>query len=178
MRHVSNLRRVSKIVILCTFTILTLVSGNTVMPHGASIIKNNTKEQSDESTQNIYNRGWQFISRARYVRGTIVSLKKSPDGKYILNLKVEVNYHNETDPIDSIDFPFKIGDVVEFTLKEKPKINFKNFERIIIYQGLITTNGKDSFLGASIKYYKDKDKYLDMNGKEITLPPQDYTNRL
>ncbi len=41
--------------------------------------------------------------------------------------------------------------------------------RIIIYQAQVTANGKDNFLGADIKYYEEKGKYFDMNGKEINL---------
>ncbi|WP_325390154.1 hypothetical protein [Desulfitobacterium sp.] len=131
------------------------------------------QEQSNKALENTYNGEWHSISRLRYIKGTIVSLKQSSEGKYILNLKVEFNYHSETDPVRG-DFPFKIGEVVEFTLKDKPKIALSNNKRIIIYQGQITTDGKNDFLGADIKYYEEKGKYFDMTGKEINLPPHDY----
>lgn len=95
-----------------------------------------------------------------------------------LNLKVKVNYHSETDPVGNPNFPFKIGDTVEFTLKDKPEINLSTNKRIIIYQGEITTDGKNDFLGADIKCYEEEGKYFNMNGKEITLPPHDYPNSI
>lgn len=140
------------------------------------------KRDVPKDAKNIYHKGdiisnyeeWHSISKLRYIQGTIVSLKQSSEGKFILNLKVEVNYHSETDSIGSLDFPFKIGEVVEFTLKYKPEISLSNNKRIIIYEGQITTDGKNDFLGADIKYYEEEGKYFNMTGKEINLPPQDY----
>ena len=91
---------------------------------------------------------------------------------------MEYNYHSGTDPVESLDYPFKIGDIVEFKLKYKPEISLSNNQRIIIYQGQITTDGKKYFLGADVKYYEEKGEFFDMTGKEINLPPQDYPSSL
>lgn len=123
------------------------------------------------------NEKWQLISRARYIQGTVAGLG-SEDGRYILSLNVEINFHSDTDPVDDINYPFKTGEVVKFVLKNKPEIDLKNSSRVIIYEGQVTTNGKDSFLGADIKYYEDNGKYYDTNGKEISLPPKDYESGL
>lgn len=172
MKQGNKFIKISKVLVICTLIISVLFSYNQVNSKATVINKTN------KSIQNTYNKGWQLISRARYIKGTIVSLKKSSNGKYILNLKVEVNYHSKADPVESLNFPFKIGNVVEFVLKDKPKINLSNGKRIIIYQGQITTNEKDNFLGANIKYYEYKHEYFDMNGKKVTLPPKDYPNSL
>jgi hypothetical protein len=138
---------------------------------GAS--KDNSQEQSN-TTIASYNGEWHLIARARFIQGVVVALDNSADGKKILSLKVEVNYHSGTDPLDDKNSPFIIGQVVKFVLKNKPQIDISKNERVIIYQAQITTNGKDNFLGADIKYYENKGKFFDINGKEIYLPPQDY----
>lgn len=180
MKYRSNLRNISKTLILCIFIISVLIGRNQIksVNNKTNTIKNNNQEKPNKLLENSYNGEWQQISRLRYIKGTIVSFEQSLDGRYILNLKVEFNFHSETDPVGSLDYPFKIGNVVEFTLKDKPKVNISNNERIIIYQGQVTTDGKNDFLGADIKYYEEQGKYFDKNGKEIILPPQDYPSRL
>ena len=89
---------------------------------------------------------------------------------------MEINYHSKTDPIGNDDFPFKIGQNVEFVLKEQPKIDFQKIKKVIVYEGQVTSNGKDSFLGAVIKYYEVDGKFYDMSGNQISLPPEDYPN--
>ncbi|MDV3426516.1 MAG: M56 family metallopeptidase, partial [Bacillota bacterium] len=121
---------------------------------------------------------WQLISRARYIQGTIAGLETSKDGKYILSLNVEINFHSDTDPVDDKNYPFKTGEVVKFVLKNKPEINLENNSRVVIYEGQVTINGKDDFLGADIKYYEEKGKFYDMSSKEISMPPKDYDTGL
>ena len=106
----------------------------------------------------------------------MISFKHSTDGKIILNLKVEINYHSSTDPVDSSDFPFKIGQVVEFILKDEPKIDLNKIKRVIIYESQVTSDGKDNFLGAAVKYYEIYGKFIDLDGNQTNLPPQEYPN--
>jgi len=117
---------------------------------------------------------WQLISRARYIQGTVAGLEHSEDGKYILSLNVEINFHSDTDSVGDKNYPFKTGEVVKFVLKNKPEIDLGNNSRVVIYEGQVTVNGKDDFLGADIKYYEDKGKFYDMSSKEISMPPKDY----
>jgi hypothetical protein len=142
------------------------------------IPKNNVEQQPKSDILNVNipieqdtNNKWESIDRLRYVQGKIVSLKKISDGKSILNLEIEKNYHDGTDPVDTTDYPFKIGDVVEFYLNGQPKIDLGKIKRIIVYESDFTTNGNDTFLGASIKYYERDGKFFDMEGKQISLPP-------
>lgn len=180
MKHRNNLIRVSKTIILCTFMISVLIgcNKNTIPNYQNSntVTKDNSLVQSKQEI--TYDGKWKFIARPRYIKGTMVSLKQSSNGPYILNLKVELNYHSGTDPVDRSDYPFKIGEVVEFMLKDKPKINLSNNKRVIIYQCQITTDGKNDFLGADIRYYENEGKYFDMNGNVANLPPEDYPSSM
>jgi hypothetical protein len=180
MKYRNNLRNISKTLMLCIFIISVLLGCNQIKSENSktNTINNNNQEKPNKLLENSYNGEWQQIARLRYIKGTIVSLVQSLDGRYILNLKVEFNFHSETDPVGSPDYPFKIGNVVEFTLKDKPKVNLSDNERIIVYQGQVTTDGKNDFLGADIKYYEKQGKYFDINGKEIIVPPQDYPSSL
>lgn len=144
----------------------------------AKTSENNQQNQVVVSPVKNSNENWQVIGKLTYVRGTIVSLKQASDGKYKLNLKVEFNYHSGTDAVDNSDYPFKVGTTEEFVLKNKPEVNFSDNDRIIIYEGQVTADGKSDFSGADIKYYEKQGKYFDMNGKEIMLPPKDYPNSL
>lgn len=178
MKFWNNIKRILEVFIFCTYMILILSGFNLIKPQNTNIIKYDKQKPTNKSVRSTHSGNWQLISRARYIKGTIVSLKQLYNGKNILSLKVEVNYHGGTDPVDNKDYPFKVGEVVRFVLKNKPKINISNYKRVIIYQGQITTNGKDDFLGAEIKYFEKKSKYFDMNGKAIGLPPHDYPNSL
>jgi hypothetical protein len=115
---------------------------------------------------------WESIDRLRYIQGKIGSLKKISDGKSILSLEVEKNYHDGTDPVGTPDYPFKIGEVVELFLNNQPKIDLSKIKRVIVYESDVTTDDNDSFVGASIKYYERDGKFFDMDGKQISLPPQ------
>lgn len=130
------------------------------------------------SQKNSINKKWESIDRLHYVQGKIVLLKKSLDGKYLLRLKIEKDYHTGTDPIDNQNYPFKIGSVIDFYLKDQPKFNFSKNKRIIIYESDVTTNGHDRFLGASIKYYEKNGKFFDLADKQINLPSTQYPNTL
>lgn len=176
MKYENNSRSVFKILIIAALIIPALAGCSQI--RGTNTIKINKQEQTHKLSINKYNADWQLIGRLRYVRGTIISLKQSSDGRYTLNIKIEFNYHNQADPVDSSDYPFKTGDAVEFVLKDKPKVNLSNGDRIIIYEGQATKDGKNDFLGADIKYYEKQGKYFDMDGNEINLPPQDYPSSL
>lgn len=117
---------------------------------------------------------WESIDRIRYIQGTIVSLKKISHGKSILHLKIEKDYHDRTDPVDTPDFPFKPRSIVEFYINSQPKMDLNKIKRVILYECDVTTNQNDCFLAANIKYYESHGKFYDMNGKQISLPPTDY----
>ncbi|MDF2881795.1 MAG: hypothetical protein K0R54_2352 [Clostridiaceae bacterium] len=180
MKYENNLKNFFKTFILAASIVSILAGCSQVKPESSkdNTIKNNEQKQTNESLVNTNNENWQVVGKLAYVRGTIVSLKQSSDGKYKLNLKVEFNYKAGTDAVDNLDYPFKVGTTAEFVLKNKPKVNLSTNDRIIIYEGQVTADGKSDFLGADIKYYEKQGKYFDMNGMEIKLPPQDYPNSL
>lgn len=178
-------KRTFMIFLMLILLVLALVSCNRILPSNSNdtftkkekvtvIPPSNEITNSNDQTDKNRNGKWQFISRARYIQGSVISFKQSADGQMILNLKVEINYHSSTDPVDSSEFPFKIGQVVEFILKDEPKIDLNKIKRVIIYERQVTTDGKDNFLGAAVKYYEINGKYFDLNGKPISLPPEEY----
>lgn len=177
MRYRNNLTKVTMAFIFCTFILLSynqIKSQNT----NSNNIDDSKKINMDKIINKTYNKEWKLAERARYIQGTIVSLKQSSDGIYILNLKVEENYHSVTDPVEDKNYPFKIGKAVKFILKDKPKICLINNNRIIVYEGKVTTNGSNYFFGADVMYYEKSGKYYDMNKKEVKLPLHDYPNSL
>lgn len=119
---------------------------------------------------------WESVDRLRYIQGKIVSLKKISDGKSILRLEVEKNYHDGTDPVGDPDYPFRVREVAELFLNNQPKIDLAKIKRVIVYESDVTADGNDSFAGASIKYYESDGKFFDMDGKQISLPPTQYPN--
>ncbi|WP_407310363.1 hypothetical protein [Desulfosporosinus sp. SB140] len=135
-----------------------------------------TQSTTNQSTQPEIStsEAWQIVSRLRYVQGEVVSLQQSPDGSITLSLRVEVSYHNGTDPIEDPDFPFKRGQIVEFIIKDRPPMDLSKFKRVIIYEGQVTTDGINDFLGAVVKYYEQDSNFFDLNGKQIKLPLEDY----
>ncbi|MHB1125728.1 MAG: hypothetical protein ACYC2T_02045 [Bacillota bacterium] len=145
--------------------------------------RNQTVESSGESAvNNTLTKGndparskWNLISWARYVQGLVVAVSEQTDGLYKLTLKVEVNYHNGTDPVNTPDFPFNRGQVVDFYLKDNPRLDFKQVKRVIVYEGKITTDPGTDFLGAVIRYYEKDGNFFDLDGKQVSLPPQDYS---
>jgi Antirepressor regulating drug resistance, predicted signal transduction N-terminal membrane component len=153
-----------------------VISSTTIFASSAS--KSSPIKIAETKIAASANEKWQLISRARYIQGTVAALENSNDGKYILCLNVEINFHSDTDPVDDKNYPFKTGEVVKFVLKNKPEIDLGNNSRVVIYEGQVTSNGKDDFLGADIKYYEDKGKFYDMSSKEISLPPTDYPSGL
>jgi hypothetical protein len=113
---------------------------------------------------------WESIDRLRYVQGKVISFRKVLDGKLILSLKIEKNFHDGTDPVGSPDYPFKIGKVIEFFLEKQPNIDLTKIKRVIVYESDVTTNRNNSFLGAIIKYYEFEGKFYDLTGLRINLP--------
>ncbi|MHB1421333.1 MAG: hypothetical protein ACYCX4_17425 [Bacillota bacterium] len=142
----------------------------TVEPSGESAVNNTLTKGNDPARSK-----WNLISWARYVQGLVVSMYEQPDGLYKLTLKVEVNYHNSTDPVNSPDLPFNRGQVVEFYLKDNPRLDFKQVKRVIVYEGKITTGPGTDFLGAVIRYYEKDGDFFDLDGKQVSLPPEDYS---
>lgn len=180
-------KRTFMIFLMLILLVLALVSCNKIQPSNTNdtftkkekvtvIPPTNKITNQNNQTDKNRNEKWQFLSRARYIQGSVISFKHSTDGKIILNLKVEINYHSSTDPVDSSDFPFKIGQVVEFILKDEPKIDLNKIKRVIIYESQVTSDGKDNFLGAAVKYYEIYGKFIDLDGNQTNLPPQEYPN--
>ena len=122
------------------------------------------------------NEPWESIDRLHYVQGTIVSLENISDEKSILSLKIEKNY--QSGPVDSEDYPFIIGETVEFYLNHQPEIDLKKMKRVILYESDVTSGDGDCFLAASIKYYEKDGKFIDMDGNQISLPPTEYPQSL
>ncbi|MFA6941218.1 MAG: hypothetical protein WCQ54_09605 [Clostridiaceae bacterium] len=141
----------------------------------AAVNKSDILKVNIPSEQGI-NDKWKSVDRLRYIQGKIVSLKKISDGKSILSLKIEKNFHDGTDPVGNPDYPFKIGQVVELFLNSQPKIDLAKIKRVIVYESDVTADDNDSFVGASIKYYESDGKFFDMDGKQISLPPTQYPN--
>lgn len=169
------MKSIIKIYMICCLITL-IVGGCNKAKSGDSIANESTSNSINITNDDIYNCQWTLISRARFVQGTIVSLENLPNGTCVLNLKVEVNFHDTADPVDNEDFLFKVGEAASFILKSTPSIGISNGRRIVIYEGQVSANNKDNFIGAEIRYYEDDNKFYDLNKREITLPPKDYPN--
>ncbi|MFL0245553.1 hypothetical protein [Candidatus Clostridium stratigraminis] len=143
----------------------------------AAVNKPDIKNVVVPNIQNTNNK-WESIDRLRYVQGEIISLNKISNGKSILNLKVEKNYHDGTDPIGDEDFPFKRGTIAEFYINSQPEIDLTKIKSVIIYESDAAIDGNASILAASIKYYKIHGIFVDKDGKQISLPPTEYQNTL
>lgn len=119
---------------------------------------------------------WEEVdASSQYVEGTIVSLNKSTDGTAVLNLNIIMNIHCNGDRTDDQNYPYHIGSTQEFVLQKLPGINLDAGEDIVIYAvGTDTLLSTERFDAAAVEYYKKGDKYLNMNGKTVAMPPQDY----
>lgn len=175
--RIVSIMKYKKLSVFSIILAISLVAGSvTVTMFTSSASKSSPIKIAAAQTTPAATEKWQLISRARYIQGTVAGLG-TENGKYILSLNAEINFHSDTDPVDDINYPFKTGEVVKFVLKNKPEIDLKNSSRVVIYEAQVT-NGKDSFLGAEIKYYENKGKFYDMSSREISMPPKDYESGL
>lgn len=134
----------------------------------------NTNSETDEKQTGVLLRTdgkWvQLGHRLFYLEGIVKTIEKNPDGKTVLQLTVGKTYQSETDGVES---PYKKGTVNSFFLKETPKKDLNN-KRVIIYCGQVSSNDQDDFQGAKIIFVEIANKFVDLNGKEGVLPPEEY----
>lgn len=123
----------------------------------------------------VYRSDWYQVDHfICYTEGSIVSFDIDSTGIVKLSLKVFTNYHVGNDPIGNSNLPWAPGSVLTFILRRMPEIPINVGEDVVVYQSHMTTSpdGDDPiFLAAVVMYYKENEKYFDMENNEVTMPP-------
>ena len=142
----------------------------------SSVSSGGSADAAVSTTPNSTAQKWTQLDRLHYTEGSVQLFQKNADGTGTLSLKITKNYHSDTDPVDDPDSPFSVGTTQSFTLQTDSEETLREGADVVIYDCNVSpqSDPDKQFAGAVVLYYKKDGKYVDGNGKEAGMPPEDY----